>query len=590
MAEEYSGPRLRPGGKLMLAAVVAGLLYLGWNQFRDYIIPPEKPGNGTIDPRLIDQLNGPSNQGATPANGGAPANQGTPVTTVDKFEFVSAAALQDFTPSAYTFENKTVVFPINIWGGWAPIIAANNGFAPNKESVFFKEYGFQVDLRLIDAPDQARQAYASGKAHILWGTLDMIALFAPGLCKDPRVVPKVFQQIDWSEGGDGIAVRQHIRTMSDLRGRTIVLAQNSPSHFYILNLLTESGVQPNEVKFKFTDTAFGAAKAFLEVSSLDACVSWAPDIYNIVDPKEGGKAGGVKGARLLSTTRDANRVIADVWAVRADFARDHPDIVRGLVSGIFKGMDIARQSPDKVAALMADGFSLPVEDCKGMMGDAHSTNFAENKRFFLDKDFGANFDRTWKIASYVYKAIGVIGTPVRPEDCRDTSVLEELAKSNAFAHHKIEDRALEAWDPSKITAEITPILVKTIRINFKTNSPELDTTYDPTITQTVEEIGRLAEKFGAARIMIEGNTDSTMKGYYSDPKMVKQVAIGVQMLSEKRAEAVKQAVIEKFKLSPEKFYCKGNGWDNPVVPNANAPEDHAKNRRVEVKVLPLEVK
>ncbi len=585
MVEEYAGPKLKPGGKFLIALVIGGLLYLAWDRFKDVILPPAKTTGGTIDPDRIKDLKGGTQEPAKnePASGGG-------VTTVDTYSFVPATGLKDTVASSYEFKDNTVVFPINIWGGWAPVIAANNGFSPNKDSIFFKEFKFLVDLRLIDAPDQARQAYASGKAHILWGTLDMIALFAPGLSKDPRVVPKVFQQVDWSEGGDGIVVRQHIRQIADLRGKTIVLAQNSPSHFYILNLLSESGVQPHEVNFKYTDTAFGAAKAFVEVPHLDACVSWAPDIYNIVDPKEGGKPGGVKGAKLLSTTRDANRVIADVWAVRADFARDHRDIVKGLVVGIFKGMDLCKQNPDRVAQLMSDGFSLPVEDCKGMMGDAHLTNFAENRRFFHDPNFGANFDRTWKIASYVYKQMGAIGTPVRPEDCRDGSILEELDKAGLFAAHKIEDRAVQPWDPKTITAEITPILVKTIRVHFKTNSPELDTVEDAGIPQAIEEIGRLAEKFGAARIMIEGNTDSTMKGYYSDPKMVKQLAVGVQQLSEARAEAVKRAVMEKFKMPPEKFYCKGNGWDSPIVPNANSPDDHAKNRRVEIKVLPLEGK
>ena len=50
--------------------------------------------------------------------------------------------------------------------------------------------------------------------------------------------------------------------MADLRGKTVVLAQNSPSHFFILNALINAGVQPAEVEFKFTQDAFQAAAAF----------------------------------------------------------------------------------------------------------------------------------------------------------------------------------------------------------------------------------------------------------------------------------------------------------------------------------------
>src|SRR5437773_9039766 len=47
---------------------------------------------------------------------------------------------------------------------------------------------------------------------------------------------------DWSNGGDGIIVRDAIKTMADLRGKTVVLAQNSPSHFFVLNALINGGV------------------------------------------------------------------------------------------------------------------------------------------------------------------------------------------------------------------------------------------------------------------------------------------------------------------------------------------------------------
>ena len=101
-------------------------------------------------------------------------------------------------------------FPINVWIGWLPIVAANHGFAPNADSIFTKKYGFKVNLKLIDDPVVARDAFAAGESHVLWGTLDMMVLFAPDLMKDSRSAPRIFQQIDWSSGGDGIVVRGDI--------------------------------------------------------------------------------------------------------------------------------------------------------------------------------------------------------------------------------------------------------------------------------------------------------------------------------------------------------------------------------------------
>lgn len=581
-----TGPKLKPGGKIVIFLIVLALLFFAGRHFKDSLFPETKPPD-VIDPNVMK--GGGSSGGSS--GGGTATSANPPPTTVTDVTYVGKTDIKDMPASSYKFENNTVVFPINVWAGWSPIVAANGGFKPSENSLFFKKFGFKVDIKVIDSPDDARNAYASGSAHILWGTLDMISLVAPSLAKDPRVMPRVCQQIDFSNGGDGIVVRQGIRTARDLKGKTIVLAQNSPSHFFILNILVDSGLQPRDVTFKFTGDAFQAASAFYQSTNIDACVSWSPDIYNIVDPANGGKPNGVKGAHLLTTTKDASNLIADVWAVRSDFQRDHPDIVKGLVQGIFEGMDLVKKDPDNVAKLMSEGYKIPVDDCKAMLGDAHLTNFAENKKFFMDADNPAGFDRLWDSAAYVYMQVNAINIKVRSDLVKDTSVLAALDKAGTFAGQKEEYLPAFHFDPGAVKAESTPILTKTLSIKFDTNKATLDPNYDKTIPQSVEEIGQLAGKFGACLILIEGNCDQSMKGVYAnEPKRQRELALGVQRLSEARAEAVKQALIDKFKFDPNKFYVKGNGWDSPIVANPATEIDFATNRRTEIKVLPLEAK
>src|SRR6185436_16452401 len=192
-----------------------------------------------------------------------------------------AQTAKDLGPAAERTAERTVRFAINVWAGWGPIIYANNGFKPGKVWKSPSGKDFKLELVLIDDPIGMRDAYAGGKLHIGWATLDMLPLFLEGLRKDSRVMPRVYQQVDWSNGGDGIVVRESVKTMSDLRGKTIVLAQNSPSHFFVLNALINAGVQPAEVEFKFTQDAFQAAAAFNADKRLAGVVSWAPDIYNL---------------------------------------------------------------------------------------------------------------------------------------------------------------------------------------------------------------------------------------------------------------------------------------------------------------------
>jgi len=399
-------------------------------------------------------------------------------------------------------------------------------------------------------------------------------------------MPRVYQQVDWSNGGDGIVVRDTVKTMADLRGKTVVLAQNSPSHFFVLNALINAGVQPAEVQFKFTQDAFQAAAAFNADKRLAGVVSWAPDIYNLEK---------VKGNHMLVTTATANKLIADVWFARADFAKDNPDIMEGITRGIFDAMvDLKGQdAKQKVAKLMAAGYSIPESDALGMLGDAHSTNYAENRDFFLNQNNPTSFERTWDTAYFLYKRISAVTDKTSFDQVMDFSIIQKLGSEQKYASQKNEyDIQFAPASAGSVQGEKDEILTKTVVIHFFPNSWDInkkitrdvngkdaEELYDPNVGFIVEEIGKLAGQYGAARIVIEGHTDASMKS--SVPKSL------VQELSLNRANSVKEAILRKFpSLQPNQFSTAGLGWDRPA--DSSDPDNNAKNRRVEVKVYPAE--
>jgi len=571
-------------GKIILTLLLLGVVGFGVYRWWDKIAPQGKPQNQSVDvarvKQDIEKLKG--------ATADIPLLIGTNAATlVERSGIPAVSGVSDYVKT--TKDGKLVVeFPINVWPGWAPIIVANAGMEPSDQSVFFKKHGFYVRLAIVDDPVKARDLFASGQSHILWGTLDMIALFAPELVKDSRTVPVVCQQIDWSAGGDGVVARGEIRSINDFRikvgkRKKVVLAQNSPSHYLIMSLLIDAGIDPGDVDFKWAADAPAAAKIFVQDASFDAFVGWSPDIYVITDK--------LKGSRLVVTTGTANHLVADVWAVRNDFYRDHPEIVSGLVQGIFEGVDLVRKDPANAARALAMAFKLPEDDCKNMVGkdggvaegDAHLTNYRENAKFFLDPFNPANFEVVWNSASTIYKALGTIATTVPSAKVKASAVLAALSET----YRDVRDLSQPTFKPDaliKMSAEAGAgqILTKAVMISFEPNKSVLNAEYDATIPKTLEEIGKLAGRFGNAYIIIEGNTDASRKGIVP--------ADLVRQLSYDRADAVRKAIMDKYKFDPNKFKVVGNGWDNPL-PAATDPSnaDHNKrNRRVEVKVFPLE--
>ncbi|HEY5914516.1 MAG TPA: phosphate ABC transporter substrate-binding/OmpA family protein [Verrucomicrobiae bacterium] len=571
-------------GKIVLTVLLLAVVGFGVYRWWDKIAPQTKPQSHAVN---VDEVRKAIQEAkAVPAD--IPLLIGTnPASLVERSGIPAVSGVSDYAKP--TKDGKLVIeFPINVWPGWAPIIVANQGMEPNDQSIFAKKYGFFVRLSIVDDPVKARDLFASGQSHILWGTLDMIALFAPELVKDVRTVPVVCQQIDFSGGGDGIVARGEIRSINDFRASTgkrkkVVLAQNSPSHYFIMSMLIDAGIDPNDIDFKWSADAPSAAKIFVLDPSYDAFVGWSPDIYNVTDK--------LKGSRLVVTTSTANHLIADVWAVRNDFYRDNPAIVSGLVRGIFEGMDMVRKDPKTGARALAKAFNLPEEDCGKMIGDdggiasgdAHLTNYRENAKFFLDPFNPANFEVVWKSASTIYKSLGTINSTVPAAKVKAHTVLAAMSEE----YKDVRDLSQPTFKPDALMklspeANAGQVLTKAVMISFEPNRAVLNPEYDNTIPTTLEEIGKLSGRFGNAYIIIEGNADASKKGLVPSDL--------VRTLSYERADAVRKAIMEKYKFDPNKFKVVGNGWDNPL-PGCTDPsnaENNKKNRRVEVKVFPLE--
>ena len=222
---------------IALLLVVGGLIYYAINR-SDLLAPRGTQENQPTSPGTEGPQVTPGVTPMPPGDAGAEAADSTSVTTVKEYSFRPSERLPEVKGIAgyKALEDNTVRFALNVWAGWGPIILANNGFKPGKVWKTPDGKDFKVELVLIDNPVAMRDAYAVGEVHIGWATLDMVPLFMEGFVdtagkpRDSRVMPRIYQQVDWSSGGDGIVVRENIETVADLRGKKLVLAQNSPSH------------------------------------------------------------------------------------------------------------------------------------------------------------------------------------------------------------------------------------------------------------------------------------------------------------------------------------------------------------------------
>ena len=106
----------------------------------------------------------------------------------------------------------------------------------------------------------------------------------------------------------------------------------------------------------------------------------------------------------------------------------------------------------------------------------------------------------------------------------------------------------------------------TLHINFDFDKADIKPEFASDLQQAADFI---QQNQNVPYILIEGYTDSVGDDAYN------------QKLSERRAEAVKQSLVEKYGIEAKRLVARGGGETNPVGDNGTE-EGRAQNRRVEI--------
>ncbi len=485
-----------------------------------------------------------------------------------------------------------IKIPLVTWGGYASLIAANDGLKPSKNSLFYKYGKFAVELIREEDPGVHLQGFANGDYPIIWSTMDMVPLLYEALKNDKRVIPQVFGVFDWSYGGDGIIVRGNIKNPKELKGKTIVTSSNSPSNFFLLWLLSQSDIKPSEVTIKYVADAVIAKDAFIKDGKNDACVTWSPFIYELTDP---ASKSYVEGSRLLITSKDANQLIADCYLARLDFIKEQPDFINNFSKAMMEGYDLFLSNKEAVYSHIASLFKLTdgAKEASLMLGDVHLANFPENLMFF-DLENSISAYKIFFLSQEYYKNLGTISgsADYSAEAVINKKPLEFLKSKGLFANQtniiKNSFNKQGSFDIADLESSRI-VLTEDIQIHFDSQQISFD------LNKSAEEIltnkkllSKVAEQMnilGTTVVKLIGHLDTSKTEEFKAKGMQYYIEASAQakLISKKRAEFVKDVLVKYYKCDPDRILTEGKGWDLPVD-----PVNQDKNRRVEVKFFSFE--
>lgn len=298
----------------------------------------------------------------------------------------AAVSTPDAVPSGAA--PTTVRIGTQPWIGYGPWwIAQDQGI--------FAKYGIEAELIDFVTDTEVNAAFASGNMDVAnVATHTAIKLFANG------VDLKIALLEDVSNAADAIIAPTTLATVTDLTGKTVAYEEGSTSDLLLHYALAENNMQIEDIVAAPMPAA--DAGAALIAGQVDAAVTYEPYISEAINQNSDIQA--------LYTAAERPGLISDVLAVRTQFAKENPEVMRSLLQVWNEAVAFLRANPEAGRAIIAEAVGSAPEELTTAFEGVAFYDLAENQQF-LNVESGeaaAVFDDVQSVAL----AIGLIDSPI----------------------------------------------------------------------------------------------------------------------------------------------------------------------------------
>ncbi len=226
-------------------------------------------------------------------------------------------------------QETKVTVGLSGWTGFAPLTLA-------KEAGIFKKNGLDVSLKKI--PQASRHlAIRSGDVQCAATTVETWVVWNAN-----GVPTKQIFQLDKSYGADGLAVRNDVSSIKDLKGKTVAASvPGTAPYFGLAWILKANGLSLKDVKVVNLEPG-PAAQAFIAGQN-DAAMTYEPYLSSVRAAPQSGK--------IIATTLDYPMVM-DTFGCTPEFLDQNPKAAKALADSYFEALDMIAKDPQKSYEIM----------------------------------------------------------------------------------------------------------------------------------------------------------------------------------------------------------------------------------------------
>ena len=160
---------------------------------------------------------------------------------------------------------------------------------------------------------------------------------------------------DKSNGCEGLVATPDIKSVKDLKGKTVATQYYSVDHMFLLTLLEENGMSVDDINL-VDMTIENAGNAFV-AGQCDAACIWDPYFSKAKD------AGGT----VLYSTADNPDLISDIVATSSKMIEEKPEVVQAMVKSYYEAVAYWKEHPEESNKFMADKMDVTVDEFESQM-------------------------------------------------------------------------------------------------------------------------------------------------------------------------------------------------------------------------------
>jgi NitT/TauT family transport system substrate-binding protein len=293
-------------------------------------------------------------------------------------------------------QDAKVSIGISGWTGFAPLTLAS-------QAGIFKKNGLDVTIKKIPQKDR-HLAVASGDIQCAATTVETwISWNANG------VATKQIFQLDKSYGADGMATRNDIAAIKDLKGKTVAAsAPGTAPYFTLAWMLKKNGLSVKDVTVVNLEPA-AAAQAFVAGQN-DAAMTYEPYLSTVRAAPDKGK--------IIATTLDYP-MIMDTFGCTPKFLSENPKAAKALADSYFEAVALIEKDQAKSYEIMGSDVKQSGEQFGNSAKYLRWQDKAANQKFFAGE-----FRAFTKEAADLLLEIGIIKSIPKIDDIVDTSFIK----------------------------------------------------------------------------------------------------------------------------------------------------------------------